>query len=777
MPYRNSEKRKEKSRDAARSRRGKESEVFDQLGQCLPVSSTTLAQLDKASIMRVAISHLRLRKLFGYQEVDRPVTSCQSHSLMKKDKMDSFYPKAMEGFLLLITQNGDLTYVSESVSLYLGLTQLDLIGHSIYDFSHPCDHEELQELLQEKASTAPKDSKPAVTCHERDFFVRMKCTLTSKGKSVNLKSATYKVMHCSGHYVTSGNASEDLVGLQDDPSLSCLMVVAEPIPHPANIEIPLDSRTFLSRHSLNMKFTYCDDRVDQLLHYSGSELIGRSIYEYQHALDTDSLDKAFKTLFSKGQTVTGKYRFLARGGGYAWVETQATVIYDSRTEKPQCVVCVNFVLSGIEEKGVILSKVQCAEESVSVVPKLEKDIRELKFSTTDVLMKHPAAEPVVTKKPGYMNLELEDLAPVASDTTALDDDDLNLYDDVLFPARHSLLPQQPPVRRKDPPLTKANVAAAAAKISNDVLKTISKKDLPFISLREDIVNGNAECSLDSGPSSPASSLQTNSSLDSPPALINLSIQSDNSCTPQQKYTDIPEPEIDMEFRAPYISMDEKDDLTFGIREPAPLFEDNELGSKHMLGITESVFCANPDFKLDAEETNPHQLPMHILRLQANNKNLPSVGDIARNAGPPKIKRPMETNRLETGPPVVKLGRFEIDVPQPLPSASYDIDDDDTMAADSILKNLLIKGEDVNYGYKLEPLTQTYETDHLHSICGQVTPDDSPVSSPASQQQQLRSLLLETQPLQLQQQPEQLILLNNPQALQQLLVEARMLRRF
>ncbi|ELU17982.1 hypothetical protein CAPTEDRAFT_50984, partial [Capitella teleta] len=100
------EKRKEKSRDAARSRRGKESEVFDQLGQCLPVAPSTLAQLDKASIMRVAISHLRLRKLFGFQ-----------------DKMDSFYSKAVEGFLLLVTSNGDLTYVSESVSLHLGLTQ------------------------------------------------------------------------------------------------------------------------------------------------------------------------------------------------------------------------------------------------------------------------------------------------------------------------------------------------------------------------------------------------------------------------------------------------------------------------------------------------------------------------------------------------------------------------------------------------------------------------------------------------------------------------------
>ena len=49
-------------------------------------------------------------------------------------------------------------------------------------------------------------------------------------------------------------------------------------------------------------------------------------------------------VFSKGQTITGLYRFLAKGGGYVMVETQATVIYNTRTEKPEHVVCVNYVV-------------------------------------------------------------------------------------------------------------------------------------------------------------------------------------------------------------------------------------------------------------------------------------------------------------------------------------------------------------------------------------------------------------------------------------------------
>nr|CAD7439961.1 unnamed protein product [Timema bartmani] len=48
-------------------------------------------------------------------------------------------------------------------------------------------------------------------------------------------------------------------------------------------------------------------------------------------------------LFSKGQCETDSYRFLAKNGGYVWVLTQATLIYGNRGQKPNSVVCVNFV--------------------------------------------------------------------------------------------------------------------------------------------------------------------------------------------------------------------------------------------------------------------------------------------------------------------------------------------------------------------------------------------------------------------------------------------------
>jgi len=76
-----------------------------------------------------------------------------------------------------------------------------------------------------------------------------------------------QVIHYTGHIMStpaccgtapSGGGSPS--GDAGAESQYCLVAIGEPIPHPSNIEIPLDKQTFLSKHSLDMKFTYADDK-------------------------------------------------------------------------------------------------------------------------------------------------------------------------------------------------------------------------------------------------------------------------------------------------------------------------------------------------------------------------------------------------------------------------------------------------------------------------------------------------------------------------------------
>uniref|UniRef100_A0A3B3D6R3 Hypoxia-inducible factor 1-alpha n=1 Tax=Oryzias melastigma TaxID=30732 RepID=A0A3B3D6R3_ORYME len=344
-PDMSSERRKEKSRDAARCRRGKESEVFYELATLLPLPHSVSSSLDKASVMRLTISYLRMRKLLGSDEPK------QEEETELDMKFNSSYLKALDGFLMVLSEDGDIIYLSENVNKCLGLAQFDLTGQNVFDYTHPCDQEELREMLVYR--TGSKKAKEPNS--ERSFFLRMKCTLTSRGRTVNVKSATWKVLHCSGHVHVNGVQAEQNSNGQKEPPVPYLVLICDPIPHPSNIEVPLDTKTFLSRHTMDMKFTYCDERITELMGYDPEDLLNRSIYEYYHALDSDHLTKTHHNLFAKGQVCTGRYRMLAKSGGFVWVETQATVIYNNKNSQPQCVVCVNFVLSGIQEEKLIMS--------------------------------------------------------------------------------------------------------------------------------------------------------------------------------------------------------------------------------------------------------------------------------------------------------------------------------------------------------------------------------------------------------------------------------------
>lgn len=86
-------------------------------------------------------------------------------------------------------------------------------------------------------------------------------------------------MNCSGRIVlatasTANSYSQERAFEEDDDLLTdddleaevkapishFLVMVGDPIPHPSNIEMPLDSYTFLTKHTLDMKYTYVDEK-------------------------------------------------------------------------------------------------------------------------------------------------------------------------------------------------------------------------------------------------------------------------------------------------------------------------------------------------------------------------------------------------------------------------------------------------------------------------------------------------------------------------------------
>ncbi|XP_068608574.1 hypoxia inducible factor 1 subunit alpha a [Brachionichthys hirsutus] len=547
-----SERRKEKSRDAARCRRGKESEVFYQLAQELPMPHGLSSSLDKASIMRLAISYLRLRKLLG---TDKPIAEEETELDLQ---LSGSYLKALEGFLMVLSEDGDMIYLSESINKCLGLAQLDLTGHSVFDFIHPCDQEEVREMLIHR--TGLKKSKELNT--ERSFFLRMKCTLTSRGRTVNVKSATWKVLRCSGHvHVYDGRAERTPTG-QEEPPVPYLVLICDPIPHPSNIEVPLDTKTFLSRHTMDMKFTYCDERITELVGYDPEDLLNRSVYEYYHAQDSDHLTKTHQNLFAKGQVCTGQYRMLAKRGGFVWVETQATVIYNNKNSQPQCVVCVNFVLSGIQEEELILSleqtqgvkpvKEELQEGEKVLLRENHRDLSKEAGPEVDVIKLFTRAAEAKPPSSLYDELKKEPealtlLAPAAGDTIIPLDfscpesemqplTDVPVYNDVMLPSTSDKLALPfSPLPHSEPLLL-----AAAAAASSDDTKASSASP--------------AGSSVAGAPLDFCFPMDSDMSSDFKLDLVEKLFAIDTE--PKTPFTTQPMDDLDLETLAPYIPMDD-----------------------------------------------------------------------------------------------------------------------------------------------------------------------------------------------------------------------------
>lgn len=62
----------------------------------------------------------------------------------------------------------------------------------------------------------------------------------------------------------------------------------------------------------------------------------------------------------KSQVTTKYYRFLTKSGGWVWMQSYVTIVNNSRSSRPQCIVSVNYVLSDKEAAHLVLSSDQKA---------------------------------------------------------------------------------------------------------------------------------------------------------------------------------------------------------------------------------------------------------------------------------------------------------------------------------------------------------------------------------------------------------------------------------
>ncbi|KAM5129928.1 neuronal PAS domain-containing protein 3 isoform 1-T1 [Mantella aurantiaca] len=390
--------RKEKSRDAARSRRGKENFEFYELAKLLPLPAAITSQLDKASIIRLTISYLKMRDFANQgdppwnlrMEGPPPNTSVKvigsqrrrSPSSVASDVFDthlgSHILQSLDGFVFALNQEGKFLYISETVSIYLGLSQVELTGSSMFDYVHPGDHVETAEQLGMKlppgrgllsqsanddgASSASSSSQsetpepvessspgilPQDNSLERSFFIRMKSTLTKRG--VHIKSSGYKVIHVTGRLRLRVSLSHGRTG---PGQVMGLVVVAHALPPPTINEVRIDCHMFVTRVNMDLNIIYCENRISDYMDLNAVDLMGKKCYHFIHAEDVEGIRHCHLDLLNKGQCVTKYYRWMQKNGGYIWVQSCATISINAKNANERNIIWVNYILSLLEYKDI-----------------------------------------------------------------------------------------------------------------------------------------------------------------------------------------------------------------------------------------------------------------------------------------------------------------------------------------------------------------------------------------------------------------------------------------
>ncbi|NXD26727.1 SIM2 protein, partial [Spelaeornis formosus] len=342
---------KEKSKNAAKTRREKENGEFYELAKLLPLPSAITSQLDKASIIRLTTSYLKMRAVQKSSSKIHffPTISALNGFLASHPVHFSLF-QTLDGFVFVVASDGKIMYISETASVHLGLSQVELTGNSIYEYIHPSDHDEMTAVL-----TAHQPLHPHLLQEyeiERSFFLRMKCVLAKR--NAGLTCSGYKVIHCSG-YLKIRQYMLDMSLYDSCYQIVGLVAVGQSLPPSAITEIKLHSNMFMFRASLDLKLIFLDSRVTELTGYEPQDLIEKTLYHHVHGCDVFHLRYAHHLLLVKGQVTTKYYRLLSKQGGWVWVQSYATIVHNSRSSRPHCIVSVNYVLTDIEYKELQLS--------------------------------------------------------------------------------------------------------------------------------------------------------------------------------------------------------------------------------------------------------------------------------------------------------------------------------------------------------------------------------------------------------------------------------------
>ncbi|CAG9793479.1 unnamed protein product [Diatraea saccharalis] len=354
------------TKGASKMRRDLINAEISNLRDLLPLPPSTRQRLSQLQLM--ALVCVYVRKMNYFQQLFKSHDFTYHYQEQPTPTPNIGFSKAMNGFMMMMTQNGKLLYISENAAEYLGHSMEDLLihGDSVYDIIDRQDHQTVQMELN-RGENSETENIPK----NRHFFCRMN---VSRNARRQMRFGDQKVVLVRGHYISYLPLCS-----RNEP---VFLAVCTPLAMPETRECVVHGATnvFTTVHAVDMKILHIDANGEWYLGWKKSELTDVSWYQLIH---WDSLREAqSKHRLSKCKKLTKNesdssaeitqseqdkccillVKLQQRSGQFLWVHVVLQV-KDAADSPRQFIVATNQILSMIDPRcQKFFRREQCYQE-------------------------------------------------------------------------------------------------------------------------------------------------------------------------------------------------------------------------------------------------------------------------------------------------------------------------------------------------------------------------------------------------------------------------------
>ncbi|NXF53153.1 NPAS4 protein, partial [Oceanites oceanicus] len=285
------------TKSASKARRDQINAELQALRSLLPISAQEKERLSYLHTMALVCLRLRGAQLF-------PPDSAPPAGPALGSELLSLLP----GFLLVLSANGKLVYISENVAQVLGLSMVELLaqGDTVFDIldGRACEDARKKLLLAQE--------EPG---REVTFVSEMRTS-----KAFRLQHGGNRAVAVHGRFMA--------LRWPASPSTAAFLALCTPVARlTADGDASSQDDLFQSMHVLDMTFTDVTESVTYHLGYHREDLIGQSWYSLLHPEDTDlaaAQHRAVGESLGAGAAAgTAVLRVLRRDRTWAWLRVWA----------------------------------------------------------------------------------------------------------------------------------------------------------------------------------------------------------------------------------------------------------------------------------------------------------------------------------------------------------------------------------------------------------------------------------------------------------------------